>query len=75
MNTCDECYSDECNNHSCLDRADDMFPIVRDYRDHMAKGRMLETRKAKLIYDVMNRAARKQIVDFGLPSLPLWVLE
>jgi hypothetical protein len=52
-----------------------MFPIVQDYRDHMLKGRMSDIRKAKLTYDVMNRAARKQIVDFGLPFLPLWVLE
>lgn len=52
-----------------------MFPIVRDYRKHMLAGGVANVRKAKLAYDVMTKEAKKQIVNFKLPELPLWVWE
>lgn len=52
-----------------------MFPIVRDYRRHMLAGGVANVRKAKLAYDTMTKEARKQIVNFKLPELPLWAWE
>lgn len=58
-----------------------MFPIVRDYRKHMlaaaefTNGRRAHVLKAKAAYDAMTAEAKKQIVNFKLPELPLWVWE